>query len=152
MHPEFPEAATEMLTVCMGEGSDEEEAWLERAVAAEIDYVPAYTRMLRGPLLPRWGGSHEAMLDLGRRCLDSGRFGTALPAIFLEAVLIVGGELERPRDAVALPGVHADWVRACQGYLEKAALRDTCARGSRGSQPDTGRPGIGQRPVPCSTS
>lgn len=122
MHPEFPEAATEMITVCMGDGSGEEQAWFERAVAAQFGYLPAYERMLRGPLLPRWGGSHEAILALGRRCLDSGRFETVVPSIFVEAVLVVGAEMERRRDAIALPGVHADWVRACQGYIEKASL------------------------------
>lgn len=122
MHPDFPEAATEMITVSMGDDSGEAETWFERAVAAEFDHLPAYTRLLRGPLRPRWGGSHEAMLAFGRRCLDSGRFETRVPTMFLDAVLAIGEDMDGPRDAVALPGVHEDWARACKAYIEASRL------------------------------
>ena len=41
MHPEWPEAAGEMITVSLGDGSDEERLWFDRAVTAQFDHDPA---------------------------------------------------------------------------------------------------------------
>ncbi len=121
MHPEFPEAAAAMITVSMGDGSDEERLWFDRAVAAQFDHEPAYRSLGLNALLPRWGGSHEEMLEFGRQCLDSGRFDTIVPSIFLDAVLAIGAELPGIRDALAMPGVYDDCVRLCRGYVAAKA-------------------------------
>ena len=124
MHPEWPQAAHEMIRVCLGDGSDEARLWFDRAVAAQFDCLPAYDMMLRRVLLPRWGGSHEAMLDFGRECLGTGRFDTGVPWFMYTAVAAVGEELPDPRDVVAMPGVYDDCLKMCRGYLAAVADPD----------------------------
>src|SRR5439155_9015886 len=53
LHPEFPEAATHMITVAMGDSEKDEtpRKWFDLATAAQIDYLPAY-RKLRWSLRP----------------------------------------------------------------------------------------------------
>jgi len=120
MHPDWPEAASEMITVSLGDGSDEERLWFDRAVAAQFDHDPSYDRMLRQVLLPRWGGSHEEMLAFGRECLATGRFDTTVPYYSYAAALAVGGELPAVRDALAMEGAYDDCVRVCRGYIPVA--------------------------------
>lgn len=124
MHPEWPDAASEMIQVSLGEGSDEERLWFDRAVAAQLDHATSYRRMLRQTLLPRWGGSHEAMFDFGRECLATGRFDTIVPSYGYEAAVAVGEELPDIRDAFALPGVYDDCVKVCRGYIDVATNPD----------------------------
>ena len=117
LHPEWPDAASEMIQVSLGEGGDESRLWFDRAVAAQFDHATSYGRMLRQVLLPRWGGSHEAMLEFGRECLATGRFDTVVPAYAYDAVVAIGEESPQARDAVAMPGGYAACVAACRGYL-----------------------------------
>lgn len=117
MHPELPEAAAEMITVSMADGSDEERLWFDRAVAAEFDHADSYQRFGLNALLPRWGGSHEEMLEFGRAGLATGRFETIVPSTFLDAALAVGRELPDARDVFALPGVYDDCLKVAAGYL-----------------------------------
>jgi tetratricopeptide (TPR) repeat protein len=118
MHPEWPNAASEMIQVSLGEGRDEERLWFDRAVEARFDHVTSYHRMVRMVLLPRWGGSHEAMVEFGRECLATGRYDTVVPSVAYDAVVAIGEEVPHPRDAVAVPGAYDLAVAACRGYLE----------------------------------
>ena len=128
MHPEWPDAATEMITVSIGDRTDEERSWFDRAVAAEFDHESAYRRFATAALRPRWGGSHEAMLAFGRQCLDTGRFETFVPGFVFDVALSVGEDLSRPRDAFAMPGVYEDCLRAANGYLQAADTAPAVAR------------------------
>jgi hypothetical protein len=88
IQPDYPEAATQMITVAMGAGQDlgeDTRTWFERAIAAQVDYWPALNAY-RWSLYPRWGGSHFAMYNLGLECLNSGRFDTTLPYFFIETI------------------------------------------------------------------
>jgi len=79
MHPELPEAAHYMITVAKGGvASASPRQWFDRAVAAQMDYRPAY-RSLLSALLPRWGGSYEQMLALADDCIATGRYDTIVP-------------------------------------------------------------------------
>ncbi|HEX8522624.1 MAG TPA: hypothetical protein VF669_10240 [Tepidisphaeraceae bacterium] len=78
IQPDYPEAATCMITVSMGDSTHEERAWFDRAVAAQVDYEPAY-RKLRWALRPRWGGSYGDMLALALEAGASKRFDTRVP-------------------------------------------------------------------------
>lgn len=120
LHPEWPEAASEMISVSLGEGSDEERLWFDRAVAAQFDHEPSYDRMLLQTLLPRWGGSHEEMIEFGHACLASGRFDTNVPYYGYGAAVAVGAELAAVRDVMAIEGVYDDCVRVCRGYFPTA--------------------------------
>ena len=88
LHPEFPEAATEMITVAMGAGSRLNERprdWFDRAVRAQVDYQRAYDTYLM-TILPRWGGSYEKMLDFGLECMAGGRYDTCVPTELLRVL------------------------------------------------------------------
>jgi hypothetical protein len=88
MRPEFPEPAASMITVGKGAGGElgvDPRQWFDKAVIAQIDYMPAWLR-LRDALQPRWGGSEAAMFRLGLQALDTKRFDTALPNFFIDTV------------------------------------------------------------------
>ena len=81
LRPDFPFAATELVTVGMAghlpPGEDERQ-WFDAAVAAQPDYDPAWSGYLWS-LYPRWGGSHQAMIDLGIEAAQTDRHDTAMP-------------------------------------------------------------------------
>ncbi len=80
-HPECPYAAYEMLTVAKGLGDQsahDQRYWFDQAVAAQFDYHAAYHAYFAN-LQPRWGGSHEQMLDFARECYETKRFDTRVP-------------------------------------------------------------------------
>jgi hypothetical protein len=95
LHPEWPEAATQMITV-LGTGhgddataKDTPRTWFDKAIAAQCDYWPAYVQML-WTLEPKWGGSHQSMLAFGERCVRTGRYDTEIPYAYVQAALEVG--------------------------------------------------------------
>jgi hypothetical protein len=81
LHPEFPEPATEMIAVAMGDGERlqvDGREWFEKSVRAQLDFYPAY-EAYQLSLWPRWGGSQRAMFDVGVECLQTGRYDTYVP-------------------------------------------------------------------------
>ncbi|NQU09457.1 hypothetical protein HQ590_01590 [bacterium] len=92
--PEYPEAATLMITVANALGSAaaaNPRAWFDRAVAAQFDYQQAYAGYL-WTLRPRWGGSHEAMYEFGLECRQTGRYETYVPWQLIRALLSIGSD------------------------------------------------------------
>ncbi len=86
MKPEYPQPATNMLdlSIVASTALEEESAeWFNRALTAQFDYLPAYKAWLNG-LLPRWGGSHEKMLDFGIMCARTHRYDTQVPYYFFK--------------------------------------------------------------------
>jgi hypothetical protein len=119
LHPELPEAPTAMITVAMGAGDELREdpmKWFERAVAAQMDYTPAYEAMVGGPLLPRWGGSHEAMWQLGLRAAKSERFDTILPYELVDTLLTIVTDTEGSWAFLSRPGVYEALGKVFDGY------------------------------------
>jgi hypothetical protein len=103
--PQFPEAAVGMIIVASlepGELSPRE--WFDRAVAAQIDYQPAYAAYVDA-LRPRYGGSIQAMYRFAVECLDSGRFDTDVPLWYARTMQRIQQELPVPREAWASAGV-----------------------------------------------
>ena len=92
MHPEFPEAAGHMISIqkILG-GSKSEREWFDLAVNAQFDYMTAYNNYLWS-IRPRWGGSHEEMLAFGIACLNTERYDTDVPEIFLKGIRDVSSE------------------------------------------------------------
>jgi hypothetical protein len=92
--PDCPEAPTAMIRVTMGGHGGPGETpriWFDRAVAAEMDYAPAYDRLLWA-MRPRWGGSHEAMHGFGVECLETKRFDTVVPLYFFLSVAAIADD------------------------------------------------------------
>lgn len=99
LRPDLPYAAREMIAVTMGGMVEKEETtklWFERAIAAQFDYEPAY-RALLWAMRPRWGGSYDQMLALACACMDTARYDTGVPRIFVRACADIADEL------------HEDW-------------------------------------------
>ena len=88
LEPGHPEAASTMIQVAedVPEDGETSRLWFDRAVAAQLDYRPAYER-LTWVLRPRWGGSYDEMLRFAREAADTGRFDTDVPLHGVEAVM-----------------------------------------------------------------
>ena len=69
----------------LSRGGDTPRSWFDRALAAQMDYGPAYTTLLYRSL-PRSGGSYEQVLEIGKEAVGSGRFDTGVPLLLLDAV------------------------------------------------------------------
>jgi len=82
-NPDVPFAAERMIIVSMGEnkGYKTLRLWFDRSTAACFDYMPAYHSILWA-MRPRWGGSHELMLDFGKEAIKTGRMDTRVPGIY----------------------------------------------------------------------
>lgn len=91
LHPEYPEAATRMITVAMGGGDRlnvDAREWFDKATSAQIDHLDAHSRY-RNALLPRWGGSYKEMYDVAVECLNTDRYDTLVPHQYLAAIYSV---------------------------------------------------------------
>ena len=128
LHPEYPEAASDMIAVAMAAPLDdvrrEPRRWFDRAMAAQMDYLPAYTAYLWS-LRPRWGGSLRSVYAFGVECLDTGRFDTQVPLHFLRALRdaaadAAGDDAASRVDWWTAPGVFTNLCRMCEGYLAVA--------------------------------
>lgn len=88
-------AATRMITVTMaghGVPGVDERTWFDRATAACFDHIDAYDHLLWA-WRPRWGGSHELMLEFGKACAATRRYDTIVPSRLFKAVRDVSEEL-----------------------------------------------------------
>jgi len=87
LHPEYPQAASFMIEVSKGapKAGETERQWFDRAVAAQLDWMPAYHGMV-GALNRWWGGSRKAQLAFAKECLDTKRFDTLVPQMYERTV------------------------------------------------------------------
>ena len=100
--------------------------WLNKAVADEIDYMPAYDK-LRWALRPRWCGSHEAMYRFGCQCADTRRYDTLVPSSILQVV----GDIDQESDStasVASKGVDAKAKQVLEGMANEPSRADASGR------------------------
>lgn len=116
LHPEYPESSANMIIVAMGGGADPGQTprfWFDRAIAAQVDWQPAYQNLLWA-LRPRWCGSFQEMLALGREALATRRFDTMVPAIYLDALEGIC-EDSGNRDIWNQPGIYEDAQKVFDG-------------------------------------
>ncbi|MEA3399716.1 MAG: hypothetical protein U9R79_00590 [Armatimonadota bacterium] len=127
---DWPEPAAYMIDVAMGQGSGQGElrAWFDRAVAAQFDCMRAYYNLMWA-LMPRWGGSHEAVWELGVECLETGRFDTDVPYMLMKAAEYIAEKdghlaLWKREDA------HRRLVEMFEGYLAEpdSEISEACIR------------------------
>jgi hypothetical protein len=118
VHPEFPEAATAMIAVVASSGEPSPRLWFDRAVAAQFDYIPAYHELFWA-LRPRWCGSHKQMYEFGKECLDTKRFDTEVPRMYLKALWDVGSELDDWRKPYKRTGVYKQLQTFFDGMLNE---------------------------------
>jgi hypothetical protein len=121
-HPEFPDAAADMISVAMGGGEHLRENtrdWFDKATAAQPDWPSAYHNYLWS-IYPRWGGSHREMIAFGLECLATDRYDTAIPNQFLTAVEKIDEDLANDFSVFKLPTVKAALDRMFEKQVEKA--------------------------------
>ena len=152
--PDRPEPASHMIAVAMAGHADESpRVWFDRAVAAEMDYPPAYLN-LSNSLLPRWGGSPQEMVRFGLDCLRTQRFDTRVPLQLFTQVLAVENETGRTDRFWRNPQVYAKLTEMFDGYEKMPTPTDEPRHGPpldwveidarrRGAE---GRP-VGRRPA-----
>jgi hypothetical protein len=112
-------APTEMITVCLGDGSgrEEMEKWFKRAMDANPDNRQACHDKLYF-LYPRWHGSHEEMVAFGRECMATQNWWGPLPTILVDAHNQVGKERGDSRAYLARPEVWADLKEVYGSFLD----------------------------------
>jgi len=127
LHRDWPEAPAMMIVVAKGDSSaGSPRAWFDRSVAAQFDYLDAYTSYIP-VLFPRWGGSHEAMYAFGKECLDTGRFDTEVPVQYYYLLYAIENDRRQFIDRYGglvkeywqRPEVYANLLTMCEGYETK---------------------------------
>lgn len=116
----LPQAASAMITVCMGDASLSEvsaKEWFDRACSAQLDSEQAYDAY-RQLLLPRWGGSYEELFAFGEEALASARFDTDLPWQYIRTLNQMGAELNGTYNPAWIPRIYNNVKTCCEGYIE----------------------------------
>ncbi len=114
LEPKLPQPAVQMITVEMGSGGAEMRLWFDRALAAQIDFTPAYDNYLYA-LLPRWHGTHDMMYRVGVECLETKRFDTRVPWQLMNAMQRIVADDEDPQ-FWQRPGVYEQMKEMLEGY------------------------------------
>jgi tetratricopeptide (TPR) repeat protein len=93
--PKLPEPAAESITTAMAgeQATASSRAWFDRAVAAQMDYEPAYEKYIWS-LRPRWGGSFEQLYAFGKECLATKRFDTSVPHQMVDIVYHIDDDID----------------------------------------------------------
>ena len=116
--PHLPEAPTEMIVVCMGAGEElgeDQMEWFERALDAQADFAQAYQNVFSA-LLPRWGGSHKQIAEVGFACVEVGRYDTLIPLQFITAMEAINRDFNNWGLTLRYPGCYEAFVKVTQGY------------------------------------
>jgi|GEM_PF-2095866 len=131
LHPDWPEAPSFMIIVANGGGAaGSPRLWFDRAVAAQFDYMHAYTNYI-SPLQPRWGGSHAAMYAFGKECLDTGRFDSEVPVQYYYLLYSIEHDRRqfidqyqgKVREYWERPEVYPNLIKMCEGYATEGDTR-----------------------------
>ncbi|MCK5803483.1 MAG: DUF2092 domain-containing protein [Lentisphaeria bacterium] len=116
LHPEFPEAPTEMITVAMAGHADESErVWFDRAIAGQLDWGAAYDK-LRWSYRPRWGGKVTWIYENGLDSANTGRFDSNAPLFFWLALPKLREEGESWQAIMARPKAYETLRNVYKGY------------------------------------
>ncbi|MBX3440930.1 MAG: tetratricopeptide repeat protein [Planctomyces sp.] len=118
LHPEFPQPATLLIRIAMGQQEPEwePEQWFHEAVLAQCDHEEAY-RALFWAKMPRWGGTHEEILNIGRSCAESGRYDTAIPKQAMVAIRHVRTDLPQDLPLGLVQPIAGVARKLVEGYL-----------------------------------
>ena len=115
-----------MIIVAQGLHGDAR-LWFDRAVAVEMDYMPAYTAMFNA-LRPMWGGSYGAMYKFGLECAETKRFDTDVPVVLISVLNSIGRNQGRPDDVWRRRGVYENVKRVLEGVRATRRTPTTWAR------------------------
>jgi hypothetical protein len=120
-----PWAANMMMSVVLGSGGGENETmfdWFERSVTARFNQSSAYSHLL-GSVQPRWGGSYEQGMALGRAFLATKRFDTNVPLKYLNADNYLPDDGD-PAERYAEPATAKEMVQLYEGLRDEPTRRE----------------------------
>ena len=60
-------------------------SWFLQGIRSQFDYIGFYEAYLLS-LTPKWGGSHQAMIEFANACAGCNRFDTDVPAFVMECI------------------------------------------------------------------
>jgi WD40 repeat protein len=127
LHPELPEAQAVMISLTMASGGvagEDTRFWFDEALRADLNCHNAYVNYAWS-LRPRWGGSHEEMLQLARECLATGRFDSGVPAQYYRILGNISEELGGGiPETLKIPGVVEEMIAMFKGMESKAPNED----------------------------
>ncbi len=126
LHPEFPEAAANLIEPAgAGVGDRTSRQWFDEAVAAQMDYLPAYDK-LKMALQPGWvGGGPDEMYRFGCECADTERYDTDVPFVLLRVVDSVNNSEGRSGNEMsARSEVYAKIKRVLEGMAGDPSRAD----------------------------
>ncbi len=101
--------------------------WFDQTVACQIDFLPAFQQRLSwlppDPSNADWD-QFQPLVDFGRMCLDSNRYDTAVPLLYLDALkaAVRRGrpfamyDVERTRMVYSLPGCADPLLTIAEAY------------------------------------
>lgn len=119
LKPSLPAPASSMISVVMGGGGAPEDTlqlWFERAIQDNGDYVVPYQKLSLA-LLPRWGGSLEAMYELAEACAKTRRYDTEIPYQAFELFQDMDRDADPGESAWLRPGGFELLAEMFEGYL-----------------------------------
>lgn len=127
LHPDRPEPASWLITLSAlgyAPAGTTSRNWFNHAVEAQLDHIPAYTRMIDA-LHPHRAGSRDDLLNFGIACLMTERFDTEVPYQFFRVVEeyaeLLGGDYPR---AFGQEGVAEKLQWMLEGYRAQPDRRD----------------------------
>ena len=118
LNPKDPSAAAEMIRVAMWENekTDAIRKWFDRAVAAQMDFEPAYWYMLEG-FGPKRLGSNEQMIRFGEECARTARYNTIVPFQYVSAVKNIAMDANDNGKLFADPKINSNLKVILDTYL-----------------------------------
>lgn len=117
LDPSDGQIAAQMITVKMGQSDrDGIEEWYRRAMEADPDNYTACSRKMQC-LLPRWYGSHEAMIEFGRQCAQTDNYFATIPFVLVRAHADIAQETDDGVAYLHQPDVWADISQVYENAL-----------------------------------
>jgi tetratricopeptide (TPR) repeat protein len=119
LRPDLPHAATTMVTIAKAGGDPETSTreWFDRAVYAVMDWDQAYGTYIDS-LLPRWGGSHRALIAFGKECAASQRYDTQVPYTLFSIVQTIEHGADGDAKIFENPQAYAVLAPMLEGYRD----------------------------------
>lgn len=129
LKPGLPEAFAGLITTAMGAGNPVLPNF-EKGFAAEIDSVAVWGS-IETALLPRWGGSHEEMVQAGLKGLETDRYDTLAPYRFVDMLRMMEMDRKGMRGPVSIwddPKLTDRALEILNKYVSAAGRSDRAAR------------------------
>ncbi|MCA9145454.1 MAG: hypothetical protein H6823_22465 [Planctomycetaceae bacterium] len=125
LRPDLPHAAATMVTIAKAGGDPETSTreWFDRAVYATMDWDFAYVSYIDS-LLPRWGGSHRALIAFGKECAASQRYDTRVPYTLFSIIQTIEDGADGNAKIFDNPQAYAALAPMLEGYRDSPLSRE----------------------------